>query len=141
MAHPSAYGQYKQVQITTASPGKLILLLYQGAIKALKKSMDLIDRKDFGGKGDCIIKAQDILMELNMALDMGAGEIPGSLRQIYVYAYRKLATANLELDKDAIREVVEILEGLYASWEVAVQKTEGTIPAAVPQAAGMSFTG
>jgi flagellin-specific chaperone FliS len=37
MPQANVYGQYRQVQINTASPGKLILLLYQGAIKALKK--------------------------------------------------------------------------------------------------------
>ena len=43
MAQPNVYGQYRQVQISTASPGKLILMLYQGAVKALKKAVDLID--------------------------------------------------------------------------------------------------
>ena len=98
MNRPNGYGQYKQVQINTASPGKLILLLYQGAIKSLKKSLDLMDRKDFGGKGDAIIKAQDILMELNMVLDHGAGEIAPSLQQIYLYAYKRLVVANLAMD-------------------------------------------
>ena len=141
MNRPNGYGQYKEVQINTASPGKLILLLYQGAIKSLKKSLDLMDRKDFGGKGDAIIKAQDILMELNMVLDHGAGEIAHSLQQIYLYAYKRLVVANLEMDRDAISEIVEILENLYEAWEEADQKTEGIVPVPEPRVASMSVTG
>ena len=117
-------GAYKQVQIKTASPGKLILLLYQGAIGNLKKARDLLEKKDFGGKGDCLIKAQDIVMELNMALDMGAGEVSSSLRRLYLYVYKRLIDANLEMDKDAIQESLGILEDLYGAWEVAVQTAE-----------------
>ena len=141
MPQSNVYDQYRQVQINTASPGKLILLLYQGAIKALKKANELIDQKEFGEKGDQLIKAQDIIMELNLALDMKAGEISSSLQQIYMYAYRKLVIANLEVDKDGIQEVIGLLENLYEAWEVAVQSTEGTLPRAAPAMPKLSVTG
>ena len=134
MPQPNVYGQYRQVQVSTASPGKLILMLYQGAIKALKKAIEMIDRKEYGEKGDQLIKAQDIIMELNLALDLKTGELAESLHQLYMYAYRKLVVANLEVDKDAIQEVVGMLENLYEAWEVAVQEAEGTVPANGPQA-------
>lgn len=127
MPQSNVYGQYRQVQINTASPGKLILMLYQGAIKALKKAIEKIDQKEFGEKGDQLIKAQDIIMELNLALDMKKGEIAHSLNQIYLYAYRKLVVANLEVDKEAIREVIGLLENLYEAWEIAVKTTEGSM--------------
>ncbi len=100
-----------------------------------------MDRKDFGGKGDAIIKAQDILMELNMALDHGAGEIAHSLQQIYLYAYKRLVVANLEMDRDAITEIVVILENLYEAWEEAVQKTDGLVQVPEPRVATVSVTG
>ena len=128
MANANGYGQYRQIRINTASPGKLILLLYQGAIKALKKSVELIDRKDYAGKGECLIKAQDIVMELNLALDMDVGgEISHSLRRLYLYIYRRLVDANLNLDKDAIQETIRIMENLYDAWGTAVQDAEGSI--------------
>lgn len=141
MPQSNVYSQYRQVQISTASPGKLILLLYQGAIKALKKANELIDQKEFGEKGDQLIKAQDIIMELNLALDMKAGEISSSLQQLYTYAYRKLVVANLEVDKDGIQEVISLLENLYGAWEVAVQSTEGTLPGVAPAMPKLSVTG
>ena len=141
MPQPNVYGQYRQVQISTASPGKLILMLYQGAIKALKKAIEMIDRKEYGEKGDQLIKAQDIIMELNLALDMKTGDIAYSLNQLYLYAYRKLVVANLEVDKEAIQEVIGMLENLYEAWEVAVQSTEATMPGAAPQMPKLSVTG
>jgi flagellar protein FliS len=141
MPQPNVYGQYQQVQINTASPGKLILMLYQGAIKALKKSIDLIDKKEYGEKGEQLINAQDIIMELNLALDMKTGEIAQSLNQLYMYAYRKLVLANLEVDKEAIQEVIGMLENLHEAWVVAVQKTEGTIPNPAVPTPSLSVTG
>ena len=88
------YGKYKQVQIKTASPGKLILLLYQGAIRELKKAKNLLEQEDFGGKGDALIKAQDIVMELNVALDVDAAAGPRfsytlSVNDVGEYKYRR----------------------------------------------------
>lgn len=139
-ASPSAYGQYRQVQVNTASPGKLIVLLYQGAIRAMKQSIDLIEKKDFEAKGNALIKAQDIVMELNMALDMDiGGEISHSLRQLYVYIYKRLIDANMELNVDYIRECIRLMENLLGAWEQAVQETEGA--AASAPKPGLSFTG
>ncbi len=141
MPQANVYGQYRQVQINTASPGKLILMLYQGAIKALKKSIEMIDRKEYGEKGDHLIKAQDIIMELNLALDMKTGDIAQSLNHLYLYAYRRLVVANLEVDKEAIFEVISMLESLYEAWEVAVQKTEGAMPGTASPMPTLSVVG
>lgn len=139
-ASPSAYGQYRQVQVNTASPGKLIVLLYQGAIRAMKQGIDLIERKDFEGKGNALIKAQDIIMELNMALDMDiGGEISESLRQLYLYIYKRLLDANMELNVDYIQESIRLMENLLGAWEQAVQETEGAGSAA--HKPGLSVTG
>ena len=139
-ASPRPYGQYRQVQVNTASPGKLILLLYQGAIRSMKQAVEFIDKKDFESKGNALIKAQDIIMELNMALDMDVGgEISNSLRQLYVYMYKRLVNANLELNTDYIQECVGIMENLLEAWEVAVQETEGATKGAVKS--GLSITG
>ena len=139
-ASPKAYGQYRQVQVNTASPGKLVLLLYQGAIRAMKQGIDMIEKKDFEGKGNALIKAQDFVMELNMALDMNVGgEISNSLRQLYVYIYKRLVDANLDLNTGYIEECVSIMERLLDAWEVAVKETEGVGNASAQP--GLSVTG
>ena len=126
MTKANTYGRYRQVQIATASRGKLILMLYQGAIHSLKKSVDLLEKKDYMGKGECIIKAQDIIMELNLALDMNAGEIAHSLRGLYLYMYRRLIDANMHKDPIPIQESIRILSNLYGAWEqVVTEKDDG----------------
>ena len=124
MSGSNSYGRYRQVQIATASRGKLILMLYQGAINALKKSIELLEKKDYQGKGECIIKAQDIIMELNLALDMSAGEIAQSLRSLYIYLYRRLIHANCEKDVGAIKEAIRIMSNLYEAWELVVNEKD-----------------
>lgn len=139
-ASPKAYGQYRQVQVNTASPGKLILLLYQGAIRAMKQSIDMTEKKDFEGKGNALIKAQDIIMELNLALDMNVGgEISDSLRRLYLYIYKRLVDANLNLNTGYIEECVGIMERLLGAWEVAVRESEGI--ANTTAQPGLSVTG
>jgi flagellar protein FliS len=140
MNRTNGTGQYHAVRIGTASPGRLILMLYQGAIKALKRASVLMERKDFEGKGNALIKAQDIVMELNLALDMNAGDVSVSLRRLYLYVYRRIVEANMEMDKDAINEVTRILENLYEAWEVAVGETEGSLQTERPPT-GLSVTG
>jgi len=126
MTRPNTYGRYRQVQIATASRGKLILMLYQGAINSLKKSVELLEKKDYLGKGESIIKAQDIIMELNLALDMSAGEIARSLRGLYIYMYRRLIDANMHKDAVPIQEAIRILTNLYEAWEqVVTEKDDG----------------
>ena len=126
MTKTNIYGRYRQVQIATASRGKLILMLYQGAINSLKKSVELLDKKDYMGKGDCIIKAQDIIMELNLALDMSAGDIARSLRSLYIYMYRRLIDANFHKDPVPIHEAIRIMSNLYEAWErVVTEKDDG----------------
>jgi flagellar protein FliS len=139
-ASSKAYGQYRQVQVSTASPGKLIILLYQGAIRAMKQGIDLIEKKDYEGKGNALIKAQDIIMELNLALDMDiGGEISQSLRQLYLYIYKRLLNGNMELNIEYVEECVRIMENLLGAWEQAVQETEGAGSAA--HKPGLSVTG
>ncbi len=58
-----------------------------------------------------------------------------------MYAYRKLVLANLEVDKEAIQEVIGMLENLHEAWVVAVQKTEGTIPNPAVPTPSLSVTG
>lgn len=140
MRNAKQTGAYKQIQIKTASPGKLILMLYEGAIGSLKKAIDRLEKKDYGGKGECLMKAQDIVMELNLALDMGAGEVSSSLRRLYLYVYRRLIDANLDMDSAGIKESLTILEDLYEAWKVAVQNTESAPPAEISHSR-LSLTG
>jgi flagellar protein FliS len=110
--------RYQETAITTQSPGHLIVMLVEGAIRFLKKAIDEIDAGDLGEKGDYIIRAIEILIELDLVLDMEAGgEIAQNLRSLYDFMRRHLVLANIKKDPEMIREVISMLEDLKAGWK------------------------
>ena len=110
-------GAYKDNTVTTQSRGRIIVLLYEGAIKFCKHAIAEIEKKDWAKKGEYINKAIDVINELNACLDTEAGgEIAKNLRGLYVFMTRHLGQANLRRDPQRIREVIGILEELLEGW-------------------------
>ncbi|NLK62868.1 MAG: flagellar export chaperone FliS [Fusobacteria bacterium] len=129
MAVGNPYDKYKTTQIQTATPGQLILMLYQGAIKFCKISKISIEDKDFIKANKYLIKVQDIITELTISLDMKSGsEIAKNLSSLYEYMNRKLLEANIKKDIEIISEVQSLLEELESAWQEAVKKTGGVRP-------------
>ena len=108
---------YKQTAVTTQNKGRLIVMLYDGAIKFLRQAIRDIEAKDYAAKGRNITKAQDIIVELNCVLDMDTGgEIAQNLRGLYNFMSRHLTQASTKCDTQMIREVIGLLEELNQSW-------------------------
>ncbi len=109
---------YQDNAVTTQSRGRLIVLLYEGAIKFMKLALREIEANNYEAKGRYINKAQDILNELNAVLDMDAGgEIASNLRRLYLFMNRRLSEANIKRDPQMIREVIGLMEELSQSWK------------------------
>ena len=115
------YKQYNQVQIQTANKGKLIVMLYQGAIRFMKRALILLNKKDMEGKGNALIRSQDIVLELLYSLDQGlldqGDELAVNLQGLYLYCYRRLVHANVHMDTEAVEEVIKLMENLLQAWE------------------------
>ena len=108
---------YREATVTTQSKGRLIVMLYDGAIKFLGQAIVDLEGKDYEGKGRDIAKAQNIILELNTVLDMeSGGEVAKNLRSLYNFMYRHLGQANIKCDPQMIREVIKLLEDLNQSW-------------------------
>lgn len=109
---------YHNTTVTTQNRGRLIVLLYDGAIKFLRQAAVNIQAKDYQAKGRNIRKAQDIILELNTVLDMeNGGEVASNLRSLYNFLNHHLTQANVKCDADMIQEVIRILETLNQSWK------------------------
>ena len=109
---------YKETSITTQSKGRLIVLLYEGAIKFMNLAIQEIEAGDYEAKGRYISRALDIMTELNVVLDMEAGgEIAVNLRKLYMFIIRHLTEANIKNDANMIREVTSLMRGLNESWK------------------------
>lgn len=118
--------QYKQTSITTASRGQLLIMLYEAALKNIKKAMIAIDKKDIPGKGVAIGKAHDIVNELANTLDFEVGgDIARNLERLYNFITEQLVKANLENNKQCLETVQKLMETLLSGWREAVAQTNG----------------
>jgi flagellar protein FliS len=109
---------YQNTAITTQSKGRLIVLLYDGAIKFMKLAIKELEAQNYEAKGRYICRAQDIINELNAVLNLEAGgEIAANLRQIYCFMNNRLSEANTKRDPQMINEVITLMEELNQSWK------------------------
>jgi len=114
-----AYSQVGvEVDVATASPHRLILLLFDGALKAVTKARFYMGNKEISAKGEMISKAIAIIDEgLNLSLDVKAGgELAENLSSLYEYMCHRLLQANLKNDVNALDEVAGLLTELRGAW-------------------------
>ncbi|MHC4480261.1 MAG: flagellar export chaperone FliS [Planctomycetota bacterium] len=120
-----AADKYKTEAISTQQRGKLIVILYEGAIKFLNIAKQKLQEGDYALKGIYIGKAQDIITELNNCLDMSAApDIAGDLRSLYNFLYRHLNEANIERSAEKLDDCIEVLGGLCSAWEEVAASPE-----------------
>ncbi|MHC4192831.1 MAG: flagellar export chaperone FliS [Planctomycetota bacterium] len=112
---------YQDAAVTTQSKGRLIVLLYEGAIKFMKLAVKEMEAGNYEAKGRYIGRAQDVITELNAVLDMDAGgEIAANLRRLYLFMNDRLSQANTKRDPQMIREVITLMEELNQGWKAIV---------------------
>lgn len=121
---------YKDTEISTAGQGKLIVMLYDGAIRFLGLAMENMNPRTYDVVNNNIIKAQDIITELMLALNMEeGGDIAQNLFNIYAYMKKRLLEGNIGKDSQILGEVVKLLVELRAAWAEVAQKEAGNSPA------------
>lgn len=113
-----ALRQYKSTQITTADQGKLVLMMYDGAIQFIEIAIGKIKENDIAGKGLYISKAQAVISELTASLDTEkGGEIAASLEKLYVFVSSQLQTANINKDIKPLEVSNRLLGTLREGWK------------------------
>ncbi|MEN9724339.1 MAG: flagellar protein FliS [Pseudomonadota bacterium] len=123
MANNYGANQYRQTSIKTANRGQILIMLYETAIRNVKKASDCIDKNDIPGKGLAILKAHDIINELNNTLDFEVGgEIAKNLERLYLFISEQLIKANIETKKEPLQQAQKLLETLLEGWRVAVDQ-------------------
>ena len=109
---------YKESSVSTQTRGRLIVLLYEGAVKFLRQAIKAIEAGDYAAKGQYIGRAQAIITELDSCLNTEAGgEIADNLRRLYDFMRRHLDEANMHRDRERIREVITCMEDLLEGWK------------------------
>jgi flagellar secretion chaperone FliS len=112
---------YRKVATQTASPGQLVLMLYDGALGFLEKAMTGFAYQDPAMYNQTInnniLRAQAIIHEMNASLNLEAGgEVAANFRRLYNYLYRRLTIANRTKQKEPIEETMTRLRVLRDSW-------------------------
>jgi flagellar protein FliS len=110
--------------INTMNKGNLILMLYDGALKYLQKAYDAFTLENDSEANTNIIKAQNILTELMVSLDMSKGDVAKNLYNLYDYMNHSLIEVNIKKDKALLKEVENMLWELRQTWELAIKKLE-----------------
>jgi flagellar protein FliS len=121
MSNP--YQKYKQTSVTSASREKILLMLYEGAIKFTKLGIKACEEKRIADRGMNIGRAFDIVMELNNTLDHRVGgDISKNLEQLYMFIMDEYTKANISGKAEHLQNALKILENLYGAWVGAVEK-------------------
>ena len=136
---PLAYGtsidQYRKSSVSSASPLRLVIMLYDGALRFMEAGKHAMLRGEIYAQNQNIQKAQSIITELMATLDMEqGGEVAGNLASLYSYIYNQLVQANIEDKPEHIDECVGLLRDLRESW--AELEAESTARNAQPKEAG-----
>jgi flagellar secretion chaperone FliS len=118
---------YRQVATRTASPGQLVLMLYDGVIRFLERAkagFQLEDPVEFNTTiNNNILRAQDIIRELDYSLNAEqGGDLAVELHRLYDYFDRVLLEANLRKDVCGISEVIQPTTVLRDAWAAMLQQ-------------------
>jgi flagellar protein FliS len=124
---PKPWDSYRKVATQTASPGSLVLMLYDGAIGFLERALAGFDGTDPAQVNQAvnnnIVRAQAVICELNGVLNMEAGgEIAVNLRRLYIYFYSRLREANFKKQPEPAREILARLRVLRDGWAEMIRR-------------------
>lgn len=117
------YQKYKQTSIMSASREQILLMLYEGAIKFTKLAIQAAEQKKVAERGQNLMRAYDIIMELQVSLDHKVGgDVAKQLDQLYTFVLDQFTKMNISGDIEAAKAALKVIENLYDGWKVAVEK-------------------
>lgn len=126
MQNKTPTNTYLKQEIDGATPGKLLIMLYDGAIKFIKFAEQALISKDIERSHNNLIRAQNIIYEFMITLDLEkGGDIAENLMRLYDYVLVRLEQANIKKDPSFLPSAVNVLTELRAGWKGAVEQTEG----------------
>ncbi len=108
---------YTESAVLTAPPERLVVMLYDGAIRFLNQSAVAMRAGNQRVFLDRVQRGEAIITELNLTLDMRQGEVSERLRAIYQFCNVHLTAATVEGDPRKIDDVVRLLSELREAWQ------------------------
>ncbi len=128
MRHPAQ--AYRQLSVQGATPLGLVVMLYDGAIASLQRTITAIEAHDIPQKCTHLNRAQAIILQLEGTLNFAVGgEVAQTLKALYVYARAQMLKANIENSPQVLRTLIEKLSTVREAWNEADHR-----PTAAPTA-------
>ncbi|WP_050616456.1 flagellar export chaperone FliS [Bacillus testis] len=121
MAANNPYKTYQQNSVTTASPAELTLMLYNGCLKFVAKAKVAISQGQIEEKNTNIQKAQKIIRELMVTLNMDM-EVSHNMMTLYEFMNQRLMDANIKNSSAPLDEVEGLLVDFRDTWKQVIQK-------------------
>ena len=120
---------YRTQSVLTNSPGHLVLMLYDGALRFLDQAKDALAEPEGSARrieriNNNIIKAQNIIAELQATLNMEVGEHSRHLHRLYDYYLSRLFEANLKKTVEPVDEVMRLVRVLRDGWAEMLRQEE-----------------
>ena len=117
MPQRNPYGAYERANVQTADQRRLILMMYDGAIRFMQKGAQRIEVNDVEAAHNYLVRARNVVSELLSTLrPEKAGEMGENLKRLYVYIFNRLVEANLTKDKSIVDESIRLMDTLREGW-------------------------
>ena len=108
---------YKKASVNTLDQNKLIIMLYDGAIKNANFAVQYMESGEIEKVHDSLIKTKNIVTELLATLNMDqGGEIAKNLKSLNSYMFSQLIEANMEKKSEPVLNVIDLLKELREAW-------------------------
>jgi flagellar protein FliS len=121
----TAASRYQKVQISTSSPGQILLALYNGIFRFLIAARSAFQKGELARGREQLSKAQAIIHELEIALDHQASpELCGNLQGLYLFSIDRIQKARFKGETCWIDEVVRVLGPMREAWATAVAEVQ-----------------
>ena len=130
---------YKKASVNTLDQNKLIIMLYDGAIKNASFAVEHMKSGEIEKVHNCLIKAKNIVTELMATLNMDqGGDVAKNLQSLYSYMFSQLIEANMEKKTQPVVVVIDLLKELRAAWveinkKSITQTTQNQAQQSIPQ--------
>lgn len=117
-ANLKGYQAYQQNKYISASPHRLIIMLYEGAIRFANQAISCIEAGDVQGKYNAIQRFQDVIYELMSSLNFKEGKgVADNLNSLYTYVIGRSNQSSLHMTAEPLQEAIKIISELKSAWE------------------------
>lgn len=129
MSAMKSLSRYRNIQLDNASPGEILLALYDGMIRSVAEAEAAIVARDLKKRNVAVNRVIAILAELRGALDASlAPELCQNLDRLYRYLSQRVLLASQQLDPAVLTEVNGLLAELRRTWRQAVEQSSVAQP-------------